>query len=150
MYEKPPQFPPIQLTKCRYTRYKRKILSSYSHMLAPFVRSRSIFCCGVKQRGHAEVLNSFRPAFSWQKPSWMSARLAYHALRKSAPVHCRGGVAFNTLVTQFSHVTSNLIIMAYSCSLRTPTAIFKYQNLFFEKLQQLRFSGGFASFAGVL
>lgn len=89
------------------------ILSSYSHMLVPSVRSRSIFCCGVKQRGREEVLSSFRPAFSWQKPSWMSARLACHALRKSVRVHCRGGVAFNTLVTQFSHVTSSYILIFY-------------------------------------
>ena len=105
-------------------------------MLAPFVRSRSIFCCGVNQRGHEEVLSSFRPAFSWQKPSWMSARLAYHALRKSAPVHRRGrgGVAFNALVTQFSHVTSNLFLKLLHHALCGLQQVYYTKKSFFRKV----------------
>ena len=83
---------PSLLTKCRCTRYRQKILLWYSHMLAPFAHSRSIFCCGVRPRDLWEVLSSFHPAFSLQKPSWMSALPTTHCASLWEKLQGRGEV----------------------------------------------------------
>lgn len=56
------------LTKGRYKRYRRKILSSYWYMLDPFDDSRNTVCCETRPPFLVASSDAFHPVFSYSTP----------------------------------------------------------------------------------